>query len=153
MVDRARLSIGAIGAALLVACSNGLHAQQVESLDDGPYADVVSPASESEKVGNLLYLSDQVGEDADGMLVEGGVEAEAEQVMSNIKAALQRHGLGMEHLVNCNVFLADIDEWGTFDEIFTKHIDPPFQARSALEADGLAINARVELECIAAFPE
>jgi len=59
----------------------------------------------------------------------------------------------MENVVKCTVFLADIEEWGTFNEIYTKYFDPPFPARSALGANGLAINARVELECIAAYPE
>jgi len=152
-MDRIRAWIGAIGAALLIAFSAGLHAQQVEKFDDGPYAGMGYPFSESVRVGNLLFLSGQVGEDSEGNLVEGGIGSEAEQVMSNIKGALERRGLGMENVVKCTVFLADIEEWGTFNEIYTKYFDPPFPARSALGANGLAINARVELECIAAYPE
>jgi enamine deaminase RidA (YjgF/YER057c/UK114 family) len=51
------------------------------------------------------------------------------------------------------VFLADIAEWGAFNEVYTKHFTPPYPARSALGASGLAANARVEMECIAGFPD
>jgi enamine deaminase RidA (YjgF/YER057c/UK114 family) len=68
------------------------------------------PFSESARVGNLLFLAGQIGEDADGKLVPGGIQAEAEQMMLNIDAALARRGLTMENVVKCTVFLADIAE-------------------------------------------
>ena len=111
------------------------------------------PFSESARVGNLLFLAGQIGEDADGKLVPGGIEAEAEQMMLNIEAALVRRGLGMENVVKCTVFLADIEEWGAFNEIYKKHFAHPYPARSALGASGLAANARVEMECIAGYPD
>ena len=74
-------------------------------------------------------------------------------MMLNIKAALGRRGLAMEHVVKCTVFLADIAEWGAFNEIYKKHFLQPYPARSALGASGLAVNARVEMECIAGFPD
>ncbi len=92
------------------------------------------------------------GEDKDG-LVPGGIKAEAEQMMLNIKAALARRGLAMKHVVKCTVFLADIAEWGAFNEVYKKHFSHPYPARSALGASGLAVNARVEMECIAGYPE
>ena len=62
---------------------------------------------------DLLFLAGQVGEYEDGKLVAGGIKAEAEQIMLNIKAALARRGLGLQHVVKCTVLLADIAEWGS----------------------------------------
>jgi 2-iminobutanoate/2-iminopropanoate deaminase len=78
---------------------------------------------------------------------------EAEQMMLNIKAALARRGLAIEHVVKCTVFLADIAEWGAFNEVYKRHFSQPYPARSAFGVSGLVGNARVEMECIAGYPE
>ena len=139
-------------AVLLLASTSRIHAAEIERYDDGPFADMGYPFSESARVGDLLFLAGQIGEDADGKLVQGGIKAEAEQAMLNIEAALARRGLAMEHVVKCTVFLADIAEWATFNEIYIKHFSHPYPARSALGASGLAADARVEIECIAGYP-
>ena len=54
-------------------------------------------------------------------LVNGGIQAEAEQMLLNLEAALARRGLAMENVVECTVFLADIAEWGTFNDVYKKH--------------------------------
>jgi 2-iminobutanoate/2-iminopropanoate deaminase len=138
--------------AFLFAGSPSIQAAEIARYDDGPLAGK-GPFSESARVGDLLYLAGQIGEDKDGNLVPGGIKAEAEQMMLNIKAALARRGLGMEHVVKCTVFLADIAEWGAFNEVYKKHFSQPYPARSALGASGLVVNARVEMECIAGYPE
>lgn len=140
-------------AVLLIASSPGIEAAEIARFNDGPFADMGYPFSESARAGDLLFLAGQIGEDADGKLVPGGIQAEAEQMMLNIEAALARRGLSMEHVVKCTVFLADIDEWGAFNEVYKKHFSPPYPARSAMGASGLAVNARVEMECIAGYPE
>jgi reactive intermediate/imine deaminase len=144
---------GAVLTAVLLAISSSSPAAEIARFDDGPLAGKGYPFSESARLGDTLYLSGQVGEDGSGELVPGGIQAETEQVMINIEAALARRGLRMEHIVKCTVFLADIAEWGVFNEIYKKHFSPPYPARSALGANGLALNARVELECIAGFPD
>ena len=140
-------------AVLLIASSPGIEGAEIARFNDGPFADMGYPFSESARAGDLLFLAGQIGEDADGKLVPGGIQAEAEQMMLNIEAALARRGLSMEHVVKCTVFLADIDEWGAFNEVYKKHFSPPYPARSAMGASGLAVNARVEMECIAGYPE
>jgi 2-iminobutanoate/2-iminopropanoate deaminase len=55
-------------------------------------------------------------------------------------------------VVKCTVFLADIGEWGAFNEVYEKHPSPPYPARSAPGASGLVDDARVEMECIAGYP-
>ena len=136
-------------AVFLLASSPSIQSAEIAKYDDGSFA---GPYSESARVGGLLFLAGQIGEDKDG-LVPGGMKAEAEQMMLNIKAALARRGLAMKHVVKCTVFLTDIAEWGAFNEVYKRHFSQPYPARSALGASGLAANARVEMECIAAYPE
>ena len=79
--------------------------------------------------------------------------SESKQTMLNIEAALARRGLTTEHVVKCTVFLADIDEWGAFNEVYRKYFSPPYPARSAMAASDLVGKARVEMECIAGYPD
>ncbi len=102
-------------------------------------------------MGNVLYLSGQIGIVPGSMkLAPGGIREEARQTMENIKASLEAHGYGMNDLVKCTVMLADISEWGTFNEVYKSFFSGRYPARSALGANGLALGARVEVECIAA---
>ena len=110
------------------------------------------PFSEAVAYGGVLYLSGDIGTGTDGKLVEGGIGPESSQTMENIKATLGRHGLGMGDLIKCTVFLADISEWPTFNKIYAGYfVKGRYPARSALAASGLALGARVELECMAAL--
>ncbi|MGW8181063.1 MAG: RidA family protein [bacterium] len=110
------------------------------------------PFSEAVAYSGVLYLSGDIGTGTDGKLVEGGIVPESRQTMENIKATLNRHGLGMESIIKCTVFLADISEWPAFNEIYAGYFQQgKYPARSALAASGLALGARVELECIAAL--
>ncbi len=108
------------------------------------------PFSEAVRVGDLLFLSGKVGrKPGQSSVVPGGIQPETRQTLENIKAVLERNGSSMDRVVKCTVFLADIAEWGKMNEVYTQFFadDPP--ARSALGASGLALNARVEIECIA----
>lgn len=109
------------------------------------------PFSEAVRVGDLLFLSGQLGNSGGLGLVEGGVEAETRQTMENIKNTLERHGLGMDRVVKCTVFLADMAEWPAVNDVYKSYFGENPPARSALGANGLALGARVEIECIAAY--
>jgi reactive intermediate/imine deaminase len=135
----------------LVAMSLGAVANP-EFFDEGPMAGKGYPFSESVRVGDILFISGQVGVDENNELVEGGIVGETRQIMSNIGGALERRGLRFSDVVKCTVFLADVDEWGKFNTIYTSYFEPPYPARSALGANGLALGARLEVECIAAYP-
>ena len=123
-----------------------------EFFDEGPMAGKGYPFSESVRVGNILFISGQVGVDGNNELVEGGIAGETRQIMSNIGGALERRGLGFSDVVKCTVFLADVAEWGEFNTVYTSYFEPPYPARSALGANGLALGARLEVECLAAYP-
>ncbi len=70
--------------------------------------------------------------------------------MENIKAAIEKYGAAMDQVVKCTVFLADIGEWGQMNEIYKQYFPTNKPTRSALGANGLALGARVEIECMAA---
>ena len=109
------------------------------------------PFSEAVQLGDLIFLSGQLGFKPDALeLVEGGIEAESRQTMENMKAALERVGSDLDHVLKCTVFLADIAEWPKFNEVYVSFFPGKKPARSALAASGLALQARVEVECIAA---
>lgn len=110
------------------------------------------PFSELVEVGNTLYLSGQIGNKPGTLeLAEGGIAGETRQVMENIKTSLEAHGYGLENLVKCTVMLADIGEWGAFNKVYQDYFEPGrFPARAAFGANGLAIGAAVEVDCIGA---
>jgi 2-iminobutanoate/2-iminopropanoate deaminase len=111
------------------------------------------PFSEAVKVGDLLYVSGQIGNMPGTLtLATGGIGPETHQALDNIKAILDRHGSSLEQIIKCTVFLADIKDWPAFNQIYVEYFKANFPARSALAANGLALNARTEIECIAFVP-
>lgn len=111
------------------------------------------PFSSAVQAGPWLILSGDIGLDpATGKLVEGGIEAEARQTMDNIAATLAAHGASFDDVVKCSVFLADMGEWQRFNAVYRTYFPRHFPARSALGANGLALGARVEVECLAWKP-
>ena len=107
------------------------------------------PFSAAVRVGRMLYLSGQIGIDASGKLVPGGISAETRQAMENIKAVLEDNGSFLDHVVKATVMLADMNEWSEMNKVYVTYFDKHLPARSALGANGLAMGARVEIECIA----
>lgn len=124
-----------------------------ESLNSGKVLPPGLPFSEAVRYGDVLYLSGQVGVTPGALkLVAGGFEPEAKQTLDNIRTTLAANGLTMADLIRCTVMLADMADWPRFNEIWRTYFDGRFPARSALGANGLALGARVEIECTAAAP-
>ena len=113
---------------------------------DGPPKYPFSPAV---RVGDMLYLSGQIGTDSTLTLVPGGIEAEARQAMENVKDVLARTGSSMDRVVKCTIFMADMREWPTMNGIYATYFPDHYPARSAFGATALALGARVEIECMA----
>jgi reactive intermediate/imine deaminase len=111
--------------------------------------DMNLPFSPAVRVGNTLYLSGNLGNIPGTLeLATGGIKGETKQTMENIKSVLELAGSSMDKIVKCSVFMADMAEWGAMNEVYrTYFVVPP--ARSALGANGLALGAKVEIECIA----
>jgi 2-iminobutanoate/2-iminopropanoate deaminase len=111
------------------------------------------PFSEAVGVGDMLYLSGQIGTlPGTDQLAPGGIGPEAEQALENIKAVLARHGSSLDDVVKCSVFLADMRDWPAFNQVYRKFFSARLPARSALGANGLALGAKVEVECLAYRP-
>jgi 2-iminobutanoate/2-iminopropanoate deaminase len=107
------------------------------------------PFSAAVRVGPMLYLSGQLGTDSTGRLVPGGIGPETAQALANVRALLAAQGSGMERVVKCTAMLADMAEWPAMNVEYARHFPAGFPARSAFGSTGLALGARVELECMA----
>jgi reactive intermediate/imine deaminase len=126
----------------------------VEFLNSGKILPATLPFSEAVRVGNLLFISGQIGITPGSMkLVPGGIEEQSRQTMQNIKGSLEAHGYSMKQLVKCTVMLADMSEWDAFNDVYKTFFQGKYPARSAMGVNGLALGARVEVECIAAVGE
>src|SRR5829696_5163856 len=92
------------------------------------------PFSEAVRVGDMLYLSGQLGTDSTGRLVPGGVGPETAQALENIRRLVEAQGSGMDRVVKCTAMLADMAEWGTMNQEYVRHFPGKMPARSAFGA-------------------
>ena len=147
------LNRAAVVIALLVLVFALAKAQQsrkpefINMVEPWPY-----PFSSAVRAGDTLYLAGQIGSvvvDGKPQLVAGGIEAETKQTLENIKAILAKAGSSMDRVVKCSVMMADMAEWPAMNTIYATYFPGKKPARSAWGATGLALNARVEVECIA----
>jgi 2-iminobutanoate/2-iminopropanoate deaminase len=107
------------------------------------------PFSAAVRVGDMLYLSGQMGTNESTQLVPGGISAETRQTLANMKAILERHGSSLDRVVKCTVMMADMSEWPAMNAVYVEHFPLHLPARSAFGASALALGGRVEIECIA----
>lgn len=136
---------------LAVSISASVQAAEVSFLKSSGSLAADLPFSEAVRVGDTVYLSGQLGALPGEMTtVPGGIIPESRQTLANIRNTLAAHDLTMSDVVKCTVMLADISEWGAFNEVYREFFSKPYPARSAFAASGLALSARVEVECIAA---
>jgi 2-iminobutanoate/2-iminopropanoate deaminase len=155
MLIRSRVGLSTmVGALALLATMSSGATEKPQFLNSPRALELDRPFSEAVRAGDFIYLSGQIGDDpATAKLAPGGIEAESRQVLANVKHVLEANGASLSDVVKCTVFLADIGEWATFNTVYREFFKKPFPARSALGASGLAMNARVELECIAYLPQ
>ncbi|MFP4847273.1 Rid family detoxifying hydrolase [Winogradskyella sp. PE311] len=108
-----------------------------------------APFSDAVETENLLFLTGQIGKDhKKGELVKGGIEVETKQVIENIKAVLEYHNLTLDHVVKCTVILKDINDFKTFNSVYTSYFTKK-PARTTFAASGLAGDASIEIDVIA----
>ena len=115
---------------------------------DAPAA--IGPYSQAVRAGGFLFTAGQIGLDPrSGALVEGGVAGQARRVLENLGGVLAAAGLGFDDVVKTTVFLADMEEFGTVNEIYAEFFEEPYPARSTVEVARLPKDARVEIEIVA----
>lgn len=140
--------------ALLVLGPAASSADNATKLDDPGVMPPGLPFSPVIRAGDTYYLSGQIGARPGTLeLVPGGIGPEARQALENVRAILATRELTMGDLVKCTVMLADIDDWAEFNQIYRTFFETTLPARSAFAASGLALNGRVEIDCIAHAPE
>jgi reactive intermediate/imine deaminase len=126
-------------------------AGSIQFLNSGKVNATNLPFSEAVRVGNVVYLSGQIGNlPGTRNLATGGIKEEARQTLENIKTSLEANGYAMSDVVKCTVMLADMAEWGTFNEVYKTFFSGQYPARTAFGVNGLVLGAKVELDCIAA---
>ena len=127
-------------------------AAEVEFKNPDSFKQLNLPFSEAVRVDDLLFLSGQLGNKPGGLgLVEGGIGPETKQTMENIKNVLIRNKLGLDRVVKCTMFLDDIDDWPAANEVYKSYFTTNPPARSSIATGGLALGAKIEIECIAAY--
>ncbi len=137
------------GLCLVSACRATAHTSADPQFihPDGPPANPFSPAV---RVGNIIFVSGTLGTKADGTLVPGGIQPETRQLLENIKGTLSAVGVGMDRVVKCTVFMADLKDWPAMNEVYRRYFsNGNYPARAAVQAT-LLFGARVEMECAAA---
>ena len=112
------------------------------------------PFSPVVRAGPMLYLSGQIGTTsmAPPTLATGGIEAEARQAMENIKGVLAKSGATMDDIVKCTVMMAYMREWPAMNAVYASYFPKHKPARSSFGTAGLALGAKVEIECSAYRP-
>ncbi len=142
-----KLRLVLTAAALCIACTSMGPHREAPVRSPAPVP-VFSPAV---RTGSLVFLSGQVGNlPGTRELAPGGIEGQTEQALQNIRSLLQEMKLSLDDVVKCTVFLVDIRDYDAMNKVYARFFprDPP--ARSTVAGSGLALGARVEIECIAA---
>jgi len=141
-----------VAGVILAACgprATGVSGPEVEYLQMPGTEHLNRPFSSAVRVADTLYLSGVIGTDPNARRpIAGGIQAETRRAMEIIQEQLEVFGSSMDRIVKCTVFLADIDEWAAMNDVYVTFFETP-PARSALGASGLALDARMEIECIA----
>ena len=119
------------------------------STDRAPGA--IGPYSQALDAGGWVFCSGQIGLDpGTGQLVAGGIAAEAEQVMRNLEAVLAAAGLGFADVVRTTIYLVDLADFSTVNDIYARHVRAPYPARATVGVAALPRGARIEIDAIAA---
>lgn len=133
---------------LAQGCSPQPVVREIISSPNAPAA--IGPYSQAVRVGNQLYLSGQLGMDpATGKLAEGGFAAQARQALENQEAILETAGFSFEDVVQCQVFVTDMNNYSAFNEIYKEYFLKDFPARAVLEVTRIPANGLLEIMMVA----
>jgi reactive intermediate/imine deaminase len=112
----------------------------------------IGPYSQAVRAGDVLFVSGQIPLDpATGQVVEGDVRAQAERVFQNIAAILDAAGASMADVVRLGVFLTDLNDFATINELFAQQFTAPFPARATVQVSRLPRDVKVEIDAIASL--
>ncbi len=122
--------------------------RDIVTTTDAPAA--IGPYSQAVRAGDLLFVSGQIPIDpASGELVKGGIEAETRQVLDNLRAILEAAGSSLTNVVKATLFIADMNEFGTINEIYAGYFKTEPPARACVEVARLPRDVQIEIEAVA----
>ena len=122
--------------------------REVIHTDKAPAA--IGPYSQAVKAGGFLFVSGQIPLDpATGEVVPGPIEAQARQVMENLRAILAAEGLEMSRVVKTTIYLANLEHFAAVNEVYAEAFQEPFPARACIQVAALPKGARIEIEAVA----
>ncbi|MBN09234.1 MAG: translation initiation inhibitor, yjgF family protein [Flavobacteriaceae bacterium] len=135
---------------VLILAANFLFSQEIERINSTEHLSKNYPFSEATIIGNVIYLSGEIGTLPNGKLIEGGITAQTKQALTNIKNTLEEIGSSIDNVFKCTCMLSDINDYGEMNKEYIKHFKrDKMPSRSTFAASGLALNAKLEIECIA----
>ena len=111
---------------------------------------MVLPFSESVTKNGFVFISGQVHLTPDGKLLEGNIEKQTHQVMKNLRAVLEKEGLGFENVVKATIFVIDMANYTKVNEVYASYFSGTFPAREFICVKELPIGSQVEISMIAA---
>jgi len=128
-----------------------MHKQAVVA-ENAPKA--IGPYSAGVKIGKFVYTAGQLGiNPKTGTFVEGGIEAQTRQALTNLKAVLEAAGSSLENVVKTTVFLRDMNEFAAMNGVYAEFFTENFPARSAVQVAKLPLDGAVEIEAVAVIGE
>jgi reactive intermediate/imine deaminase len=109
----------------------------------------IGPYSQATRAGDTVFLSGQIALDpATGLLVEGGIEAQARRAFDNLKAVCEAAGGSMDDVVRLGLYLTDLGQFAVVNQVMSDYFDAPYPARSTIEVSGLPRGAQFEVDAI-----
>ncbi len=121
--------------------------REIIATEDAPKA--VGPYSQAVRSGNILFVSGQLPLDPDTGTMPEGAADQARQSMENIKAILEAAGSGMDRVLRCGIFLANMGDFGAVNEVYASFFEGDYPARATVEVSRLPLGALVEIDAIA----
>ncbi|MGO8693971.1 MAG: RidA family protein [Rectinemataceae bacterium] len=111
--------------------------------------DAIGPYSQAIRYGDLLFISGQIPLDpGTGVIVEGDIAVQTERVLKNIEAVLRASGMSFSNVLSCSCFLADMDDFSGFNQVYGKYLGESVPARETTQVAKLPKGARVEISAI-----
>jgi 2-iminobutanoate/2-iminopropanoate deaminase len=115
----------------------------------GTPATPVGPFSPAVSGDNLIFVSGQVALDpASGALIDGDISAQTEQVLRNLTSVLEPAGKNLGDVVRVSVYLADMQSYSAMNDVYVRHFEAPYPARTAIAVAALPLGAAVEMDAV-----
>ena len=125
--------------------------QNIEYINSKEHKRYGMPFSQATIVNGIIYLSGQIGE-VNNVVVEGGIGTETKQALDNLKSILEDMEHSVEDIFKCTCMLSNINDWPEMSKAYVEFFNREnLPARSAFAGSGLALGAKVEIECLALF--